>query len=119
MSRKTLLSLGVGVFASLISVSAISDLPIRFGGPVRGLTADQLARFAFGKVEFSTAEDIDEGLGCVACHLGPGTVVGGTNGRLETRFGKTTGGVFDPLANRGGSLLQDQGIGLVADASHT
>jgi CxxC motif-containing protein (DUF1111 family) len=122
MSRKTLLSLGVGVLASLTSASAISDLPITFGDPLPGLTAAQLAKFAAGKVEFSAVEAVDEGLGpvfneasCKTCHLGPGTAVGGTNQRLETRFGKTTNGVFDPLVNRGGSLLQDQGIGLVAD----
>src|SRR5205807_5343387 len=32
----------------------------------------------------------------------------------ETRFGKSVYGAFDPLANKGGSLLQDHAIGAAA-----
>src|SRR4051812_29368347 len=90
-----------------------------FGDPLAGLTGDELALFEDGKVSFQEGEEVDEGVGpvfnevsCVACHLGPG--VGGSNGRLETRFGRHNGdGSFDPLTAEGGSLLQDHGIGAV------
>jgi CxxC motif-containing protein (DUF1111 family) len=90
-----------------------------FGDPLPGLTAEELALFEEGKVHFQQEEEIDEGVGpvfneasCVACHIGP--AVGGTNGRLETRFGRhAKDGGFDPLASEGGSLLQDHGIGAV------
>src|SRR5205085_2178063 len=52
---------------------------------------------------------------CVACHLGPGAAVGGSNGRLETRFGRVSEAGFDPLTRLGGSLLQDRGIGRAGD----
>jgi len=90
-----------------------------FGDPLQGLTAAERASFDDGKVHFATAEELEEGLGpvlneasCVACHAGP--AVGGSNGRLETRFGRRgADGGFDPLAAEGGSLLQDHGIGAV------
>src|SRR3954468_2275947 len=88
-----------------------------FGDPLRGLAAADLALFEEGKTQFAQAEDATEGLGpvfneasCAACHLGP--EIGGSNGRLETRFGRRgADGLFDPLASEGGSLLQDHGIG--------
>jgi CxxC motif-containing protein (DUF1111 family) len=97
-----------------------------FGDPLPGLGTAELASFELGKVEFVTADEADEGLGpvfneasCVACHLGPDTAVGGTNQRLETRFGRTRAGTFDPMADFGGSLIQDQGIGQVSVPSGT
>jgi len=91
-----------------------------FGDPLPRLTAEQQADFAEGLEEFSEEEEADEGLGpvfneaaCLTCHTDP---VGGTTGRLETRFGRRgNSGRFDPLENLGGSLLQDQGIGAVED----
>jgi CxxC motif-containing protein (DUF1111 family) len=99
----------------LFSAAALAD----FGDPLSGLSPEDLARFEAGKVEFSATETIEEGLGpvfneasCMACHLGPGTAVGGTNQRLETRFGRLRAdGTFDPMTEAGGSLLQDHGIG--------
>jgi CxxC motif-containing protein (DUF1111 family) len=95
-----------------------------FGDPLPGLTAQQLQDFQTGKDKFLQVDDpVADGLGpifneasCATCHTGPdGTAaanaVGGTNERLETRFGRNNGGVFDPLASEGGSLLQDHGIG--------
>jgi len=53
------------------------------------------------------------GIGCLACHDAP-PAEGGTNQRLETRFGRRgADGVFDPLISLGGPILQDQGIGNV------
>jgi CxxC motif-containing protein (DUF1111 family) len=103
--------------AVLCSAAALAD----FGDPLSGLSADDLTRFRAGKEEFSATETIAEGLGpvfneasCMACHVGPGTAVGGSNQRLETRFGgKRADGSFDAMTEKGGSLLQDHGIGIV------
>jgi di-heme oxidoreductase (putative peroxidase) len=87
------------------------------GGPIGGLDAADLARFNDGRDEFEDEDDIEEGLGpvfnensCATCHSGP---VGGTSGRLETRFGRWGSKGFDPLAQLGGSLMQDHAIGEV------
>src|SRR2546426_6179170 len=100
--------------AVLLSSAALAD----FGDPLPGLTAEELAKFEAGKTEFSKAEEPDEGLGpvfneaaCVTCHTGPGTAVGGTTQRMETRFGRLRDdGTFDPMPELGGALLQDQAI---------
>src|SRR5229473_7504925 len=91
------------------------------GDPFANLSAAQLALVDAGKVEFEAVEAIDEGLGpvfneasCATCHNGP---VGGTTGRMETRFGRVVNGGFDPLTELGGSLIQDKGIGLVTTAA--
>jgi CxxC motif-containing protein (DUF1111 family) len=89
-----------------------------FSKPIAGLSSAESARFTAGKTAFSTAEEVDEGLGpvfndvsCIACHSQSGT--GGGSERIETRWGNTVNGVFDPLASKGGSLQQDHGIGQV------
>src|SRR2546425_3311010 len=94
-----------------------------FGDPFPNLTADQLALFNAGKVEFAAVEAVDEGLGpgfneasCPTCPLGPRTAAGGTTGRVETRFGRMrSDGTFDPMTEFGGSLIQNQGIGPVTE----
>ena len=109
----------VGLLVILAGTSvAMSNSPADFGDPLPGLTDAQLAEFQTGKTEFQGAEDVPDGLGpvfneatCVACHTIP--TVGGGGTRLETRFGRLTNGKFDPMTEFGGSLLQDQGIGLV------
>lgn len=50
------------------------------------------------------------GTSCGGCHRVGGA--GGGSPQLETRFGAIGGGVFDPLTNLGGSLVQSQGIGV-------
>ena len=87
------------------------------GGPLAGLTPEQLALFHEGRDEFEEVDDAEDGLGpvfteasCATCHTGP---IGGTNGRVETRFGRWGPNGFDPLTELGGSLLQDHAIGLV------
>jgi CxxC motif-containing protein (DUF1111 family) len=97
-----------------------------FGDPLPGLTPEQQTAFQDGKTAFLAVETAAEGLGpifnensCAACHVGPAGraatgAVGGTTERLETRFGKSVYGAFDPLANKGGSLLQDHAIGAAA-----
>lgn len=94
-----------------------------FGDPIPGLTAAEQDRFQAGKTEFTTTEDAADGLGpvfndnsCGACHSVPAT--GGGNPRLETRFGtRTSNNKFDPLTSLGGSLIQEQGIGIAGDCN--
>jgi CxxC motif-containing protein (DUF1111 family) len=102
-----------------ISPTTVVAASSSFGDPLANLSADELARFNAGRDEFLAVESVGEGLGpvfneaaCATCHNNP---VGGTTGRAETRFGRNSGGSFDPLANLGGSLLQDHAIGAVAD----
>ena len=87
----------------------------RFGDPLPGLTPAQLAAFARGREEFEDAETVATGLGpifnnvsCVACHSAP--VTGGGSAIVVTRFGRTVNGVFHPLRDKGGSLLQQFAI---------
>jgi CxxC motif-containing protein (DUF1111 family) len=93
------------------------------GDPLPGLSAAELARFQDGRAEFTEVEDVSDGLGpvfnddsCAACHSVP--AIGGGSTRLETRFGRRTGGSFDPLADLGGSLLQEKGIGIAGDCNY-
>src|SRR5712691_12171836 len=87
-----------------------------FGEALRGLTAAQVSAFNAGLAEFTSVETVADGLGpvfngrsCAECHNVP--VTGGGSERLVTRFGKMTNGVFDPLPQFGGSLIQDHAIG--------
>jgi CxxC motif-containing protein (DUF1111 family) len=106
---------------SLIATSAIAQTqtrraPTTFGEAARGLTAAQSSAFNDGKTEFAQVETIDDGLGpvfngrsCAECHSVP--ALGGGSNRVVTRIGTITNGVFDPLSQFGGSLLQDHAIG--------
>ena len=87
-----------------------------FGGPLGGLTAAERARFTAGRQTFKEVEGVADGLGpvfnadsCAACHNVGAT--GGGSERVETRFGRTVSGAFDPMTSQGGSLIQAQGIG--------
>ncbi len=89
--------------------------PARFGDPLPNLPTDLRADFNDGLTEFRNVENAAGGLGpifnnvsCVACHFTGG--VGGASNIVVTRFGLTTAGVFDPLTNLGGSLLQQRSI---------
>jgi CxxC motif-containing protein (DUF1111 family) len=86
------------------------------GGPLPGLLPDELSRFTAGRDVFEEVEDVADGLGpvfnadsCAACHDAP--VTGGGGNLVETRFGRTTNGAFDPMTSQGGSLIQTTGIG--------
>lgn len=83
----------------------------RPGDALRGLTAEQAAAFESGREEFSGVEGPEDGLGplfngvsCAQCHAVPAT--GGGSTVTVTRFGRVVNGVFDPLTEKGGSLLQ-------------
>lgn len=91
-------------------------LPLgRFGDPLPGLTASQLANFTTGLAQFETVDGLEDGLGpifnnvsCAACHTDAAT--GGGSVLTVTRFGRTKNGVFDPLANLDGTLLHAKAI---------
>jgi CxxC motif-containing protein (DUF1111 family) len=85
------------------------------GGPLSGLTGLQSNAFVAGRDEFEATDDAASGLGpvfnnvsCVSCHSDPAT--GGGSVIVETRFGRMQNGNFDPLTEKGGSLLQDKAI---------
>jgi CxxC motif-containing protein (DUF1111 family) len=87
----------------------------KHGLPLSGLTSAQAADFAAGKSEFLNIETVEGGLGpifndvsCVACHFEGGA--GGGSRTLVTRFGRVSNGVFDPLVELGGPLLQRKAI---------
>jgi CxxC motif-containing protein (DUF1111 family) len=79
------------------------------GDPLPGITA---ADFAAAKAAFATVEGLDDGLGpifnekaCGNCHT-QGSI-GGAGVQIERRFGRfDANGLFDDLANKGGSLRQ-------------
>jgi len=112
------------VTIAVLTTAVIADQPIvKLGDPLPGLTSDQLTQFQAGQTAFQEIEDSTDGLGpvfneasCATCHVtatSTNVAIGGTNGRLETRFGTTSSGVFDPMDYAGGSLLQDHAIGKV------
>ena len=89
--------------------------PPGFGAALDGLTGPLQGAWRDGQDQFKAKMNPGNGLGpifnrdsCVACHSGP--AVGGSSGINTTRFGKTTGGVFDPLIALGGSLLQEKAL---------
>lgn len=90
-------------------------MPKDFGDPLGGLSQSLMTQFQDGRDDFEDVEDADSGLGpifnrnsCVACHSNPS--IGGSGPTFVTRFGHTSGGVFDPLTSLGGSLLQEKAI---------
>jgi CxxC motif-containing protein (DUF1111 family) len=73
--------------------------------------------FAAAKTNFAAAEGNTDGLGpimnersCGFCHQASG-IMGGAGENIERRYGTLTNGVFNSLANTGGSLRQLFGIG--------
>ena len=78
------------------------------GDPLPGISA---ADFAAAKAAFATVEGLDDGLGpifnekaCGNCHT-QGSI-GGAGVQIERRFGRFDNGLFNSLANKGGSLRQ-------------
>ena len=73
--------------------------------------------FAAAKANFVAQEGAPDGLGpifnersCMLCHQTG--AVGGAGENIERRYGTLTNGVFDPLANTGGSLRQLFSLGV-------
>jgi CxxC motif-containing protein (DUF1111 family) len=119
MTRKKFASAGI-LGSALIALTLLAmggGRPTRFGDPFPGLPADIQARFEAGKTTFDRVFTVPEGLGpvfnnsaCTHCHNQGGD--GGGSDTLETRFGRVTNGVFDPLTQFDGQLLHSKGIGL-------
>jgi len=113
--RNVILPLSLAAVVMTFATAAVSDRPTTFGDPLPGLTSSQTAAFVDGKSEFVSQEGVADGLGpvfngrsCGECHSAP--TIGGGSDRTVTRFGTTTNGAFDPLAQFGGSLIQDHAI---------
>ena len=80
------------------------------------LPGTDLDEFATAKAAFEAVESINDGVGpifneraCAACHSNG--AVGGAGENIERRFGRVANGIFDPLANLGGSLRQLFSVG--------
>ena len=85
-----------------------------FDVPLDGLTTKELAAFARGDEAFSHEFSVPEGLGpifnqvsCERCHPADGR---GNPRTVLIRFGRTAGGVTDPIPGEGGPQLQDRAI---------
>jgi CxxC motif-containing protein (DUF1111 family) len=112
--------LGVAV---MMSFGAGAPATTQLGDPLPGLSSTNLGRFNDGLDQFTEVETIADGLGpvfnedaCSVCHTTPAT--GGSGARVETRFGTITAGMFDPLTQFGGSLIQSQGIGQIQSCDY-
>jgi CxxC motif-containing protein (DUF1111 family) len=95
------------------------------GASLAGLTAAQISAFNNGRTTFNRDETAATGLGpvfnqesCGECHSVAAIGGGGGNNRNVTRIARRLNGVFDPLAELGGSLLQSQAIGTRNGAQH-
>ena len=80
------------------------------------LPGTNAALFAEARAAFAATETVQDGLGpifneraCGICHSN--SALGGAGQQIERRYGTLTNGVFNGLANTGGSLRQLFGIG--------
>jgi CxxC motif-containing protein (DUF1111 family) len=99
--------------SDLIDDSASSSDNFALGDAIPGTNA---AAFSAAKANFALTETQQDGLGpifnersCSACHANG--AIGGAGQQIERRYGTLTNGVFNGLANTGGSLRQLFGIG--------
>lgn len=113
--RSTVLACGFFLAVAGVAMGGAVVLQPKTGDPILGLTADQLARFELGKIQFDRVWEPEEGLGpifnndgCGACHNSPNS--GGAGTVAVTRFGLATKGGFDGLEDLGGTLLQMESI---------
>jgi CxxC motif-containing protein (DUF1111 family) len=99
--------------SDLIDDSASSQDSFALGDALAGTNA---ALFAEARAAFASTETVQDGLGpifnersCGQCHSN--SALGGAGQQIERRYGTLTNGVFNSLANTGGSLRQLFGIG--------
>ncbi|MCH6574528.1 MAG: thiol oxidoreductase, partial [Bacteroidetes bacterium] len=106
--------------AFFIAVSCSELLPPEpepetvLAGPIEDLTPQQLRDHLVGDEQFGRIFGQEDGLGpifvsnaCESCHIGDGK---GHPLTTLTRFGKYSGGVWDPMVEQGGPQLQDRSI---------
>jgi CxxC motif-containing protein (DUF1111 family) len=106
------------LFATTLMVAGCSDLmddtstttSAVLGDHLPGLQADDELLDEADEA-FNAFENSDDGLGpifnaqaCGQCHTNG--AIGGAGEQIERRFGRFDNGIFNPLANRGGSLRQ-------------
>jgi len=104
-----------------------NETQTQLGDPFFDLTPEELTLFEQGLMEFSRIRTAETGLGpifnaqsCASCHSDP--IVGGVDNVraiVETQIGREIDGVFDALADLGGGLLQNRGIGELIDGCPT
>jgi len=107
------LPLAAGGCSDLMDESTAADNSAALGDALAGTNATQ---FAAARANFALTEVQGDGLGpifnersCGACHANG--ALGGQGQQIERRYGTLTNGVFNGLANTGGSLRQLFGIG--------
>lgn len=122
-STRAVLAVGALALVTAVAVQAQRGPGPGPGGgagpqPIAGLTVAERQAFEAGARAFARAYDVAEGLGpvfnddsCNACHRG-----GGGSNRRVTRIARVDEAGVDALAELGGSLLQDRGIGAVRTA---
>jgi CxxC motif-containing protein (DUF1111 family) len=103
-------------FSAANAVVATTSCPPapRPGDPLRGLTADELARFEQGRAVFERTFTPETGLGplfnadaCGECHEQPAP--GGSGDEVEVHVtGLRPDGFCDPLADEGGPVIQQK-----------
>src|SRR5580765_5176714 len=107
------LPLAAGGCSDLMDESTAADNSAALGDALAGTNATQ---FAAARANFALTEVQGDGLGPIfnerswgACHANG--ALGGQGQQIERRYGTLTNGVFNGLANTGGSLRQLFGIG--------
>lgn len=107
--------LALVLFSVLIAILGAScPAPPQPGDPLRGLTADERDRFEKGREVFERVFTPETGLGplfnadaCGECHEDP--VAGGPGDEVEVHVaGLRPDGFCDPLADRGGPVIQQR-----------
>src|SRR5262245_16313734 len=113
---------GLGLGRGMATAPECPAPVVESGDPLPALSVEERARFDEGKEAFEEVETATDGLGpvfngtsCAGCHSVGG--IGGGGEITEIRFGTIARGVFDPLAERGGSLVQANGIGVQGKCS--
>ena len=112
-SRRVHLTIAAAISAAFIAAwipaAAVPPQP-RAGEPLADLSSSQQLRFHLGLEAYETPLSTARGLGpafnqtsCAACHETP---LGGWGATTVTRFGNSSGGVFDFLESLGGPVLQ-------------
>ena len=106
--------------AFIIAVSCSELLPPApepetvLAGPIEDLTPQQLRDHLIGDAQFGRIFGQEDGLGpifvsnaCESCHIGDGK---GHPLTTLIRFGKYSGGIWDPMVEQGGPQLQNRAI---------
>ena len=113
LAAAAVLPLAVTSCSDLTDDSVTSQENAALGDAIPGTNA---TAFAAAKNNFALTETQQDGLGpifnersCSACHANG--AIGGAGQQVERRYGTLTNGVFNGLANTGGSLRQLFGIG--------